>query len=96
MEQLLSTFIHCKILILMYTENHTKGQRSAFVARASPAQVSARMHAMDVDYVEEVEASVVRSRRITVPRTPENTALLSRWPVEKHLSQLLRTFSAFI
>ena len=52
--------------------------------------------AINVDYVEEVEASVERSRRITVPRTPENTALLSRWPVEKHLSQLLRTFSAFI
>ena len=41
-------------------ENHPDVQRSASVARVSPAQVSARMHAVDVDYVEGVKASVVR------------------------------------
>ena len=44
----------------------------------SPAQVSARMQAMDVDYVEGMKASVVRSGRITIPRTPKDTAPLSR------------------
>ena len=41
-------------------ENHENGQRSEFVASAIPSHVSARGHAMDVDYVEGVEESVVR------------------------------------
>ena len=59
-------------------EKDTNGQRSASVARVSPAQVSARMQAMDVDYVEGMKASVVRPRRITILRTPDDTAPLSR------------------
>ena len=60
------------------TESHENGQRSEFVASAIPSHVSARSHAMDVDYVEGVEESVVRPRRVIIPRTPENLAPLQR------------------
>ena len=60
------------------TEKHTNVQRVASVAKVSPAQVTPRRHAGDVDHVEEVKASVVRPRGNTIPRTPEDTAPLSR------------------
>ena len=62
----------------LLTENHTKVQRSASVARASSAQVSPRRHAGDVDLVQGVKASVAKARWITIPRTPEDMAPLSR------------------
>ena len=40
--------------------------------------MSARMHAMNVDCVEEKEASVVSPRRSTIPRPLENIAPLWR------------------
>ena len=59
-------------------ENHENGQRSEFVASAIPSHVSARGHAIDVDYVEGVEESVVRPRSVIIPRTPENLAPFQR------------------
>ena len=59
-------------------ENDTNGQRSASVAMVSLAQLSARMQARHVDYVERMKVSVVRPGRITIPRTPKDTAPLSR------------------
>ena len=60
------------------TQKHTNVQRAAPMARVSPAQVTPRRHAGDVDHAEEVKASVVRPRGNTIPRTPEDTAPLSR------------------
>ena len=59
-------------------EKDENGQRSEFAASAISFAASPRIHAMDVDYVEGEEESVVRPRRVIIPRTPEDTAPLQR------------------
>ena len=65
-------------------ENNRNGQRSPSVTMVSPAQLSAKMQARNVDYVERMKISVVRPGRITIPLTPKDLAPLSRrWGNQK-------------